>query len=170
MATRTGKDSAAAARIPVAARRLASNSQKLITNLFHGGKGSAVRTAGQRQRKKELLRESSHNGTGTRAFLEKTRAQSCVSFHRCPIDSRWNFSPHNRPPLMSFAFLSASSARFARFALSDGKERDHGCEKQIRGTILRIDNRRRVTPFPAIKARGRISRNFPETIPHFRVT
>lgn len=98
-ATRTGKDSASVARIPVAARRLSSNSQKLITNLFHGDKGK--RSCFRNSRTMERERERSSRKPGV---------QSCVSSRNC----RWNFSPLNRLPLMNFTIHRADTIRVIR--------------------------------------------------------
>lgn len=72
----------------MAARRLPSNSQKLITNLFYGEKGSLIPTTERRQRKKDLFQKSSHNGTRTRErdFSEKTIA---TTSRRCRRDRYW---------------------------------------------------------------------------------
>lgn len=86
----TRKDTAPVARIPVAARRLPSNSQKLITNLFYGEKGSLIPTTGRRQRKKDLFQKSSHNGTRTRDFSEETTA--AATSRRCRRDRYWLFN------------------------------------------------------------------------------
>lgn len=88
---RTRKDSAPVARIPMAARRQPSNSQKLITNLFHGEKGrfslsrslslSLLATVKRRQRKKELFQKSSHNGIKTRESCSKVHRDKRLPIH-----------------------------------------------------------------------------------------